>query len=195
LGEQRLAAQHLRVVGAAARGRGQGGLVEDHVVEGGVVDLRPRGAGLGRRHDAHAAGALAATVRGGQAVGLRGGAGLVREQAAGDAHVAQEGAGGLVRDVGLPAKAADALGAGHGVPGAVGMPLDGVGRRGLRGGIGLDVGLGDGLQQADAGQLRRDAGADHGARGQRAVTQAGQRVERLAQRVARGCGSPRGPRA
>jgi hypothetical protein len=115
-------------------------------------------------------------------------AGFTWEDAGGDADVALEGARGLVRDAGdirLPAEAAHAHCAGHGVPDPVRPALDGARRSGLLLGIAQDLCLGDGIEQADTGDLRCDARADPHVGGHRAVGQVLEAVARALQRVRR----------
>ena len=178
LREQGLPAQHLGVLWVAACWRGQGGLVEDHIVQRLVVNLH---AGLALRCCALAAGCS-------QAILLRRGTGFVRKMARGDAHVTQEGTARLVRNgghVGFPAKAAQHHAARGGIPHLVRCALDGAGHSRLVCRVGQDVGLGNGFEQAHANDLRGNAGAQHYIRVHGAVAQVGKAVHGLLQCV--GC--------
>ena len=109
----------------------------------------------------------------------------------GNAHVALEGPGrlaGYAGLVGFPAQAAYALGLRKVIPHAVRLAFDGTSACRLGCGVGQDVFVGDGLQQAHARYLRRNTRADHDAVGQRAIGQFRHAVERLVQRVARAIG-------
>ena len=124
---------------------------------------------------------------------LRGRARLVGKAGGRDAHVAHEGAAGLVRDaahVGLPAEAADAARA------AQRRPTRGWARRGsgppaaaCASALRLDLRLGNGFEQAHADELRRHARAHHHVRAPWARScRLRNAVVRLAQRVGRAVG-------
>ena len=130
-------------------------------------------------------------MRGLQAILLCSGAGLAPEHAGGDAHVAEEGAGTLVRHaagVGLPAEAADDFLLCKSVPDAIGHALDGAFHGGLGAGIGQDLAFGNRLQQAQADHLGCDARAHHHVLGHGPVVQLGQAVVRFVQGIARAVG-------
>ena len=125
-------------------------------------------------------------MRGGAAGGLRVGAVApgVGVERGGDADIAQERGGGLLRHRGLRRLPAEPAEHGLGVlvaPGEIGAPGDAVAVAVVGVGGGEDVGLRYGLQQPHADHRRGDPGRQPRSGGERAVGEVGDAVARFAQ--------------
>ena len=132
------------------------------------------------------------------AVLLRWGAVVLADQAAGQAHIAREGLGILLVEVGLaglPAEAAEYAALLRAVPDAIGAPGNAIAIGVVRVGIGQDGRLGYGFQQAQADHRRRYARRELGIRMQGAIAQLADLQPGLAQLDLKAIGQADGLRA